>query len=60
MTEQALYDLAPVLELMLFGALIGGITVGVMAASAPGILVAGLAVFILMSRRSRMQPCADA
>lgn len=35
-------------------------TVGVMAASAPGILVAGLAVFILMSRRSRMQPCADA
>ncbi|HBY5243543.1 TPA: 3-hydroxyphenylpropionic acid transporter, partial [Klebsiella pneumoniae] len=24
------------------------------------ILVAGLAVFILMSRRSRMQPCADA
>ncbi|EFK2996471.1 3-hydroxyphenylpropionic acid transporter, partial [Escherichia coli] len=26
----------------------------------PGILVAGLAVFILMSRRSRMQPCADA
>ncbi|MDU1470578.1 MAG: hypothetical protein E6887_04860, partial [Escherichia coli] len=25
-----------------------------------GILVAGLAVFILMSRRSRMQPCADA
>lgn len=35
-------------------------TVGVMAASAPGILVAGTAVFILMSRRSRMQPCADA
>ncbi|EOW3295384.1 MFS transporter [Escherichia coli] len=35
-------------------------TVGVMAASAPGILVAGVAVFILMSRRSRMQPCADA
>lgn len=35
-------------------------TVGVMAASAPGILVAGLAVFILMSRRSRIQPCADA
>ncbi len=35
-------------------------TVGVMVASAPGILVAGLAVFILMSRRSRMQPCADA
>ncbi|MCM5338671.1 ABC transporter permease subunit, partial [Escherichia coli] len=35
-------------------------TVGVMAASAPGILVAGLAVFILMSRRLRMQPCADA
>ncbi|HAH2763826.1 3-(3-hydroxy-phenyl)propionate transporter MhpT [Escherichia coli] len=35
-------------------------TVGVIAASAPGILVAGLAVFILMSRRSRMQPCADA
>ncbi|EEV5864763.1 TPA: 3-(3-hydroxy-phenyl)propionate transporter MhpT [Escherichia coli] len=35
-------------------------TVGVMAASAPGIFVAGLAVFILMSRRSRMQPCADA
>lgn len=30
-------------------------TVGVMAASAPGILVAGLAVFILMSRRLRMQ-----
>ncbi|MHA6434104.1 hypothetical protein ACX3UF_36340, partial [Escherichia coli] len=27
---------------------------------APGIFVAGLAVFILMSRRSRMQPCADA
>lgn len=35
-------------------------TVGVMAASAPGTLVAGLAVFILMSRRSRIQPCADA
>lgn len=29
-------------------------TVGVMAASAPGILLAGLAVFILMSRKSRM------
>lgn len=35
-------------------------TVGVMAANAPGILVAGLAVFILMSRRSRIQPYADA
>lgn len=29
-------------------------TVGVMAASAPGILLAGLAVFILMSRKSQM------
>ena len=29
-------------------------TVGVMAASAPGILLAGLAIFILMSRKSQM------
>ena len=29
-------------------------SVGVMAASAPGILLAGLAVFILMSRKSQM------
>ena len=35
-------------------------TVGVMVASAPGILVAGLAVFILMSRKTRMQACTDA
>lgn len=39
---------------------LGTDTAGVMAASAPGILVAGLAVFILMSQRSRIQPCADA
>ena len=35
--------------------------VGVMAASAPGILLAGLAVFILMSRKSQMPiPASDA